>query len=210
MNISNLLLDEELYKDIENAYRKYKHHVYRDTTFSLLREQLAYFELNSDLDTDFKEITKVIQGQSLENTNIELWIRGGGVTEGISFWLLPKSINNTTPLSDTFLTNQTVVENIEIKKEFALIKASIHLHIISILWIMEGGFYLENAMKIKPSGNKLQLNEDKNRLLKGFSLFKPYYKLYQNWRDSAFEKATQLIEEEKNVLILRHFMAVSK
>ena len=90
MNISNLLLDEELYKDIENAYRKYKHHVYRDTTFSLLREQLAYLELNSDLDTDFKEITKVIQGQSLENTNIELWIRGGGVTEGISFWLLPK------------------------------------------------------------------------------------------------------------------------
>jgi hypothetical protein len=199
MNISDLLLDQELCKDIENAYRKYKHHVYRDTTFSLLREQLAYFESNSDLDFEFRELAKVIRGQNIENRNLDRWINGD---EGIDFWLLPKSINNTTPLSDTFLTNQTVVENIEIKKEFALIKAAIHLHIISILWIMEGGFYLENAMKIKPSGNKLQLNEEKNRLLKGFSLFKPYYKLYQSWRDNAFEKATQLIEEEKNVLIL--------
>jgi hypothetical protein len=188
-------LDENLQKNIENAYRKYKHHVYRDNTFSLLREQLSIFDSNQ-LKDKLEKITQFVLDATVGNNPFELWLNK------IDFWLFPKSIKPTLPASETFLSNLTINEKIEVKKDFALINAPVPLHILSVLWILEGGFHLENDMSLKPYGNKLDLNDDKGRVLNGFALFKPYYKLYQNWRDKAFEKATQLIEDEKNVLIL--------
>ena len=186
----------EIIQEIKSAYRKYKHHVYRDNTFPLLREQLAEFEASADFEEKLKTIAQFVQDATITNTPIESWLNE------IDFWLFPKSIKPTLPASETFLSNLTISENIEVTKNFALINAPVELHILCVLWIMEGGFSLEKEMKKKPFGNRLELNEKQDRLLGGFALFKPYYKLYQNWRDKAFEKAIQLVEDEKNVLIL--------
>ena len=45
-------------KEVKEAYRKLKHHLYYDTTNSLIRKQIAQFEYQGDLDEVFYSLTE--------------------------------------------------------------------------------------------------------------------------------------------------------
>jgi hypothetical protein len=191
--------------DIKHAYRKLKHEIYYDSTYSFMRSQIALFEKeHTDIASEepdiFKKLLEAINEGNLENSLlIELF-------QKISCWRFPKKIENETIGfdDDNILTNTPMNSNeIKVTKDFKLINAPIELHLISVLWIMKGGYHLEKSMKVEPCGNKLELSADSDGLVKGLRLFKPYHKRYKEWRNKAFEKALRIIREDKeNALIV--------
>ncbi len=51
-------------------------------------------------------------------------------------------------------------------------------------------------------GNRLILNKEKNKVVQGSGLFKPYPKQYQKWRDDAVSAARLQLEKGEDVLIV--------
>lgn len=202
---------EELEKKIENAYRKLKHVIYYDSTYSFNRSLIALFEKNNPmfgkdpLDNPiipevFGNLAKEIAKGDIESDYFQ------ELFQEISCWILPKKVKNDTIGfdDDNILTNTPIDCNqITVTKDFKLINAPIQLHLISILWIMEGGYLLEKSMEVEPYGNKLELSADSDGIVDGLRLFKPYHKRYKKWRNQAFEKALRIIKEDKeNALII--------
>lgn len=181
-------------EDIELAYRKLKHVVYWDTTYSFLRGQIADFEAKENLKDVFKSIRLAINTQ--ERSFFTDYI------EDVDYFQLPKATPTNYKEEDGVITNITDTEKIVVKRDFKFINVDIRLHIISVLWILQGGFKLEKDMVVKPHGNRLRFSNEKNEILEGLPLFYPYAKLYKKWRDNAFIKAREVVAEKKNVLIL--------
>ena len=193
-------------ENVELAYRKLKHSIYYDTTYSFIRSQLADFEQdNEDVFTPspfkIQEILEEIKDK-INNKDESYFDK---LIQDIHFWRLPKKIENDTigGGDSTILTNAPKEDvNIKVTRDFRLVNADIKLHLVTVLWIMKGGYLLEEEMKVKPYGNKLELKSDEIGIVEGLRLFKPYYKRYQMWRDNAFKKAKQIISENENVLLI--------
>lgn len=198
-------LSELSIEDIKEAYRKLKHAIYYDSTYSFVRSQIALFEKdNSDIASEepevFKKLLNIINEDNIENSDLK------DLFSKISCWRLPKKIENDTIGfdDDNILTNTPInCDEIKVTRDFKMINAPIELHLISVLWIMKGGYNLEKVMKVEPYGNKLELSADADGIVEGLRLFKPYHKRYKEWRNKAFEKALQIIKEDKeNALII--------
>lgn len=193
-------------ENVKLAYRKLKHSIYYDTTYSFIRSQLADFEQdNEDVFTPspfkIQEILEEIKDK-INNKDESYFDK---LIQDIHFWRLPKKIENDTigGGDSTILTNAPKEDvNIKVTRDFRLVNADIKLHLVTVLWIMKGGYLLEEEMKVKPYGNKLELKSDEIGIVEGLRLFKPYYKRYQMWRDNAFKKAKQIISENENVLLI--------
>lgn len=193
-------------ENVELAYRKLKHSIYYDTTYSFIRSQLAEFEQdNEDVFIPSPSKIKVILEEIKDKINNKDEDYFDTLIKDVHFWRLPKKIQNDT-IGDgdsTILTNAPKEDvNIKVTRDFRLINANIKLHLVTVLWIMKGGYLLEEEMKVKPYGNKLELKSDDTGIVEGLRLFKPYYKRYQMWRDNAFKKAKQIISENENVLLV--------
>lgn len=193
-------------EDVELAYRKLKHTIYSDSTYSFIRGQLAAFEQEESGDfISSIELIKPKLAELLTKINEKDEDFFNSLVEAIDFWYLPKKIESKLKGEDdpTVLSNSPEnEEEIRVTRIYALINADIRLHLISVLWILKGGYYLESEMKVKPLGNKLEMKTDKSGIVGGLKLFKFYPKLYQKWRDDAFKKAKQIISEKENVLLV--------
>lgn len=199
---------------IYTAYRKLKHTIYYDSTYSFLRSQLAIFEQNSD--AEFTSSEKILEpkfNSLLKLLNAPNEDRIALITpyiNKISYWTLPKKLinseecsnENSTLPDNTVITNVEFLENKYVSKDFKLINADIEIHLISVMWVLEGGYILENEMDVKPYGNRLELSADREGIVEGLRLFKPYFKNYQQWRDKAFKKSREIINEGNNSLII--------
>lgn len=80
----------------------------------------------------------------------------------------------------------------------------IELHIISVLWILYSGRYLNSYINGSSYANCLDMEflNNKNEPSSNFKLFKPYFVQYQTWRDTAITKAEALLNEGRDVTIL--------
>lgn len=67
---------------------------------------------------------------------------------------------------------------------------------------MEEGVKIDANLLNECIGNRLFLNKSNENIMQGSSLFKPYFKQYQKWRDGAVNSAKELLDKEKNVLFL--------
>lgn len=192
-------------EDVNLAYRKLKHSIYYETTYSFIRSQLACFEQDSKNESSLQiEITDILKEvtERINNEDIQYFDK---LIQNINFWRLPKEVDNNILGKDdpTVLTNAPQDDtSIRITRDINLINADIRLHLVTVLWIMKGGYLLEKRMKVKPYGNKLELKSGETKVVGGLRLFKPYYKRYQMWRDNAFKKAKQIISENENVLLI--------
>ena len=112
----------------------------------------------------------------------------------------PKTIK--VDIDENFKTNQRVQEKYEVKRLTAFINAPIELHIVAVLWIIKYGVPLDARLGEHCLGNRLLLNKNKDRLIQGSSLFRPYYKQYQKWRDDSVSTAQAILAKNKNALFI--------
>ena len=199
---------QEILRNLRVAYRKLKHYIYYDSTNALLRKQLADFESDPRFERKLSRLSRSLRTyyktKSADNHLKSL-------LQEINYWVLPKSFYDPEDKTKkeaeenkvgSFFSNIVFDTNIYIKRPFYLIKAPIEIQIISVLWIVEEGFKLENDLVTPPYGYKLYLKKDKGGIVEGLKLFKPYFKEYQAWRDIAIRKSKELVKGGTNVAII--------
>ncbi|MDP4210458.1 MAG: RNA-directed DNA polymerase [Bacteroidota bacterium] len=216
-------------KEVAIAYHRLKTHVYYDTSDLFIRRQLAIFETN--IEESFcsffnvnKEYSTAYNQKAAANefTRDSFWsvsltlkfkfeVIANAINKDRSFFspffkkmeirYMPKSfVSSNLPLN--FITNKRVQQKYNVERLTAFIDIPIELHIITVLWIMKYGHYLDNELSDYAYGNRLLLNQEKSDLVQGSSLFKPYYKQYQNWRDNSIKIVKTALEDKQDVMFI--------
>jgi hypothetical protein len=187
---------------VKIAYKKYKQNVYYDQLNLFQRKKLADFECSNDLEEKLKNlaliIDKIKNNTSKNNTLLDQYIKE------ITFNLIPKTIKNQDDLTNSdenikeehFLTNKKSSDEYYLEGTNFFINAPVELHLISVIWLMKAGVFLESEISDSCYGyrlnDKLKRPDDKSS-----HLFKMYNTQYQDWRNNALNKAEHILNDEK-------------
>jgi len=186
-----------------NAYKKLKHYFFYDSSTLFVRQKIADFE-----DDFFKDGNK----DDINHIKNKLFNRVNDVFKKIvlnnfpenelEIISLPKKIKDNK--SDLTTNSNRNAEGVEIEDFYYFINPSVEVHILSTLWVMYAGRFLNCDLSESCYANKLDLNVDLEyeEPYENLKLFKPYFIQYQNWRDDAITKAESLLDEQKDVCIL--------
>ena len=186
--------------EVETAYRKLKSYVYYDKTDLRLRERLAKFECSEKFQANLKSVLAVADAKSpVLDKRFKQWL------SQIAYRVVPKKLFAKTAGDEgagKFITNVTSATAIEVETVNYFFDGPIELHLISVLWLMREGRYLDAEFLPECCGSrlspKLQSGDDDS-----LQLFKKYHEQYSRWRDMGIRKAKQLlVEERRNVAIL--------
>lgn len=202
------------YQQIFTAYKKLKNYYYYDNTSLYARKTIADFEssfyvdnsedeeFNTQLKTKFKSLLMIVNGDD-----------GGGsllnsLIDGIEYRLLPKPSSSGQDTADTHITyisNVSKNEQIAVDQVNAVIVAPLEIHLISVLWLMIVGVKYVNDVDRHNYAYQMELTADTDEgqsLNRGYHLFKPYFRGYQEWRDNAMTKASALLKQGENATIV--------
>lgn len=216
-------------EQLKTAYVKLKSYVYYDSGELLLREKIVEFETNIKGPDDlfYLSIFQNRYSKYVNKDNNEFPFANNAITvdqkleiiteqlnnfhensefyetliEKINITILPKKINNEGKLG-SIVSNRRIKDKYFLDKVTAFIEAPIEIHILSVLWLMIEGVKIDAKLLDECIGNRLFLNKNNENVLQGSSLFKPYFKQYQKWRDGAVNSAKELLDKDKNVLFL--------
>jgi hypothetical protein len=188
--------------EIETAYRKLKSYIYYDKTDLVLRERLAKFECSTKFEERLLAVHEVAGGKApSSDSRFKRWLTQVGFRV-VPKRLKPQRLDGATANGGKFITNVTSARNIDVEAVNYFFDGPIELHLISVLWIMREGRYLDAQLLPECCGSRLSprlQEQDDDSLL----LFAKYHEQYSKWRDSGIRKAKQLlVEERKNVAIL--------
>lgn len=220
---------EYTFEEVKSAYNKLKTYIYYDSGELILREKLVIFETDLSNDpNDFlrvhfnNEYSKYLENYEesifktpkrvnledkikiitdrLNKYHIEPEFFNKYINE-INVSMFPKKFSSIKVEND-IISNQRIKNEYSLEKATAFIDIPIEIHILSVLWILRFGVDIDSKLLPECIGNRLLLNKDKSDIVQGSSLFKPYFKQYQKWRDGAVDVAKKLLDNEKNVLFL--------
>lgn len=204
------------FEELKLAYIKLKSHIYYDTTELFQRKKLAIFEtglldgemaiftkksrygenlfLNVKIEDKLKQILDEINNHD-KNKSFE------GLLNEISLIYLPKNFNKVDECTN-FLSNQRVYENYDLDKVTVFADIPIELHLVTIVWMLQYGYKLDAKLDDSCVGNRLILNKNKDSVVKGSGLFKPYFGQYQKWRDQSVEEAQSRLKKGSKVAFI--------
>lgn len=195
-------------RDIYEAYRKLKNYYYYDNTSLTIRYKIAEFEQRfySESPLPFQQnfsaamsgVLAIANGLDKDNKQLK-WL-----LKQISFTYITKSVDRPDKSSESerLITNKPLETTIKVSKLNMLIDAPIEVHIISMLWLMFVGKHFRNLLKRNNYAYLFDYDEENDDLHSGLQLFKPYYIGYQEWRDTALNTASWLLEQGKDASIL--------
>lgn len=219
---------EYTYEEVLEAYIKLKTYIYYDSTNLFMRKQLAVFETNLADGHDFikglfeynrfeKKYHVEIKEEDTEDLTIyerklKIFVSALNAFHEdpnyfdtfllkIKLKFLPKKIKNEKQ-NARIITNKRTADKYIIERSTVFIDAPIEIHLISVLWILKKGVNLDKDLFEGCLGNRLILNKEKEKVVQGSGLFKPYPKQYQKWRDDAVQAAKEHLEKMEDVLIV--------
>ena len=203
-----------LTNQLKSAYRKYKTHIYYDNHGAIQRCQLADFEremfsnLSNEESSFFDEdkINKFFVNLSRKvlDDNLDEFL------EDLNVIAFPKKMK---PIESNVISNYDEA-SMDINQIHYFIDLPIEAQILGVLWILRCGYVLDDRLYKNCYGNRLNkhlLNEFKENDIwhnwhfsNKFSpfLFEPYYKNYQSWRDNALDSVKNLLENDKNAIMI--------
>lgn len=188
---------------VQIAYKKLKAAIYFDKTQLPLRDKLVLFE-GPDMERKLSELCDALfNGSGWEAYSENILTQIGVLTYPKKLKLLEK---------DTAIFNANNIP-IELQKPQHFIDLPVEGHILSVLWILSVGMVLDcsnsesdlSGMYEHSYGNRLRkglLNEETHDVTYAPTLFEPYFKQYESWRDFALEKAKDQLNDNQDALIL--------
>ncbi|WP_375579036.1 hypothetical protein ABWH96_18770 [Marivirga tractuosa] len=184
--------------DVKVAYLKLKHNVYYDANLLFMRDKLAEFESNSGFEQKILKIADFLNNyEETEQAFLE------NLLNEIDFKVLPKSFKEQEiTTKGSILSNRFLSKSKKISKLSYFADIPIELHIISVIWILKIGYRIEENISDDNYGNRLEIEKNSKVVNSGLSLYKRYFDQYQKWRDKSIKKASQLLDEKKDVAIV--------
>ena len=191
-------------KHIDAAYRKLKSYLYYDNFSLLIRQQLAHFEAATEsketlsFDQRLDLLTDFLKKPDVESKYFK------DLLSKINCWTAPKSFEQLSNFHDEGLviSNNFSDSKYHLKKVNYFINCPIEIHIISILWIINEGYALQNLYNKNNYAYQLELNEESGEVVDGLRLFKPYFMQYPKWRDNGIETAKNVTDKNTDVVII--------
>lgn len=182
-------------EDIVVAYRKLKHYFYYDNTTLFIRNEIAEYEANGDIDQKLEDFYKSINAVEHDflNSKIDL----------ISYQVTPKKIKRE---AYKFITNKVKQDNLEVERLSFFIDAKVEVHLLAVLWLINVGKLLKKNISDSNYAYKLEMadssNKNEPKVVNGLRLYAPYFTQYQKWRDKAIQTAEEELKNNKDVVIL--------
>ncbi len=199
---------------VHHAYRLLKQDTYYDKMNLFRRARIADYEaggrfndrqiLLSELVDDLR---KGKPSQKSQQT-IQMWL------DNIYYRLLPKSVEDTNQKSlrnsqdiDTprLISNVRTAEKYFINKDGGVqyfIDAPVELYILSTIWCMIVGPELDRILDEGCFGNRLDRESDESSDEGSSKLFKIFHHQYAKWRNTAIDRAKELLEQGTSAVIL--------
>ncbi len=183
--------------EIEDAFRKFQNYVYFENTDLHIRTQIVDF-INEEGLQSFKKLASLLNRKdALKQMKPYL--------DKIRLRYYPKKVlDNFNGIKDrvpsNFVTNSFSKENCEISRLAIFCDMPVELHIVSIAWLHKFGYVLDQDLTPNCRGNRILFQKEKIGF--GRTLFKPYFKQYQNWWSKGIKKADELLKEGENVTVL--------
>ena len=215
------------YDEVLEAYIKLKTYIYYDSTNLFMRKQLAEFETSLTDDDDY--LNRLIEYNSFkkklfnqadfDETGLVLYeVKLRVFTQALNKFheapeyfdtflnrikakFLPKKIKDLNSESK-IISNKRISDKYIATRSAVFIDAPIEIHLISVLWILRKGIHLDKELFEGCLGNRLILNKERDAVVKGSGLFKPYPRQYQKWRDESVKVAKEHLDKGENVLLL--------
>lgn len=194
------------------AYRLLKQDAYYDKMDLFLRANIAtyessdsFYQRQNTLTTIVNELRDGTASPKSRNT-IDGWLKK------IKFRLLPKSVelstehskpNNIPGTSPGFISNVRTADKYLVREGGVqyFIDAPIELYLLSTVWCVIVGPELDNELDIGCFGNRLEQNLVVGEGLPS-KLFKIFHFQYTKWRNTAIERAEELLEQGVSSVIV--------
>ena len=122
----------------------------------------------------------------------------------IGVYSLPKKFceSNSQDKAKNYISNNITNSENKVERLFIFADIPIELHIVAVMWVLKYGVKIEQCLLPCCKANRLAINKTTNQIQDGKSLYKPYFKLYQNWWSKAIEEANHIIDNGSNAYIL--------
>jgi Reverse transcriptase (RNA-dependent DNA polymerase). len=200
-------------EEINHIYKKLKQAIYYNPDL-FLRHRMAEYESDYDnfgliKEKKIDDILSVLMnnGEISEQIREEIdsWI------ESISYNLLPKKIEISTPTIDSSKNNPIFISNILSSSKYSWSKANyfidapIPLLILDILWVMKVGSLLESEIGDCCYANRIHdhlINEIENPKMSTSHVFKNFGDQYSAWKNNALDVAELSMENNETATIV--------
>ena len=197
-------------EQVRAAFRLLKQDVYYDKSDLFLRGRIADFEADPKFTKRLKALSEVVDDFYTDETSKLTERRLNGWLKKIQFRLLPKSVGtqrHVGTLSEEKSPN--MISNVRTSSQYwvgegsvqYLFHGPIELYLLSTIWCGTVGQRLDNGLSSSCFGNRLEGNGDWERR-ESTKLFKLYNRQYSKWRDTAMERAKELLERGESSIIL--------
>lgn len=191
--------------DVKEAYRKLKNYVYHENVNLLLRQQLADFE-DEDIDRKLEDLFKALKREKKHygvSPDHSLTAYFEDLIDNIGYWKFIKKFKSERDNENNgVIKNYSDDDGMTTEKFVYFINAPVELQIISVLWILKAGIYLQNETKKSNFAYQIKWDDDQEKIASNINLFDPYYIGYKKWRDGALASVDQLISRKKDALLV--------
>lgn len=177
-------------EEVELAFSKLQANVYFDNYDLILRERIALYKkrLNHNIEVFVQECKKENPFESFINR--------------MAFTILPKKVEaKAHKFPSNYYTNTAPIVGNEISKPSVHCDFPVELHLIATIWLMRYGVKIEKLVPKTSFGNRLAVDRSTDKI-EGRSLFKPYFKQFQNWWSLAIKETKNALKEKQSVTIL--------
>src|SRR5690625_3219185 len=176
--------------DIRQGLKKLKSQVYYDksNTNLHLRKQLVTYLHQTDKEELIDSVYNLVRGKKKLDSYLE----------DIDYIVIPKRVKKFDD-SKQFITNYKPESETKIEDINLIIDAPLEIHLLSVLWLMIIGYKIDKELPETCYGNRLLLTEEKDGIVSGRGLLKPYPRQYQKWRDDGIEITRFHLEQGNDV-----------
>lgn len=183
-------------KELERTYLLLKRETYYEHVDLFLRAAIAEFE-HGNVEEELAAIRLFLDSQDLSHPWFMEQLRT------IDSRLLPKKIQPIgTNDQKSFISNLRTQNEYKIDEVNYFISGNISIYILSMLWSIKVGPYIDNELSEDCLGNRLDIEKDKNSIKSDYRLFKLYINQYNQWRDKAIQSGLDLLEKNNDVLLI--------
>jgi len=199
---------------LRSAYRKYKTFIYYDSYSSIQRAELSNFERNPliydvgyEIEEFFPKLAKIIVDEDDFDKLADY------ICDNIGVISYPKRVAESKKTKEVIRNFH--LKNFKMDRLHYFIELPIIGHIIGVLWILRCGYLLDDKLYKNCYGNRLNehlMDNLKNKRSDYYVnnncsdftpfLFVPYYQNYQSWRDNGLESVNNLLDNEKNAIMI--------
>lgn len=190
-------------ENILNTYRKWKNIIYFSNNL-LYKKKIVDFEASISLDECITNMVDYLNHPTTEQSINYI----NSLVKKINFYILPKKVKYNS-VEDNILISSNEDKNGYLQKVNFFIDAPVEIYVLDLFLTLNIGFYAFNKNKILSDltySNKFKTSvfQDNTINYKERETFEIYYYQYQKWRNNAFDKASQVLDNGKNVVILNY------